>query len=96
MQIIIDLTLAEEKAISSAMPNTLEWADYTIKNRCRIAIDEIVQLSVTKCLEVGLSIPNSREEIVDLAFSQGWVKTAAQRIAEEQENAQAKIAEQTV
>jgi hypothetical protein len=54
--------------------------------RCRIAIDEIVAITVQKCLETNTQIPGSKDEMVELAFAQGWVKTAAQRNAEYEAN----------
>ena len=60
------------------------WIDNAVKTRARIAIEEIVQLAVTKCMDTGTQVPATREELVALAFAQGWVKSAAQRNAEVQ------------
>ena len=76
------LTAAEDKALSYAAFSQQDWIDNAVHERCRIAIDEIVQVTVAKCLETGTQIPGSRDEMVDLAFAQGWVKTAAERQAE--------------
>jgi hypothetical protein len=83
------LTAAEDKALSYAAFSQQDWIDNAVHERCRIAIDEIVQVTVAKCLETGTQIPGSRDEMVDLAFAQGWVKTAADRQAEAEAAAQA-------
>jgi hypothetical protein len=78
----ITLSAAEDKALSYAAFSQTDWIDNAVHERCRIAIDEIVQITVQKCLEAGTQIPASKEAMVDLAFEQGWVKTAAERQAE--------------
>jgi hypothetical protein len=83
------LTAAEDKALSYAAFSQQDWIDNAVHERCRIAIDEIVQVTVAKCLETGTQIPGSRDEMVDLAFAQGWVKSAADRQAEAEAAAQA-------
>jgi len=78
----ITLSAAEDKALSYAAMSQQEWIDNAVHERCRIAIDEIVQITVAKCLETGTQIPSSKDAMVDLAFEQGWVKSAADRQAE--------------
>lgn len=89
MDYTITLTAAEDKALSYAAFSQQDWIDNAVHERCRIAIDEIVQVTVAKCLETGTQIPGSKDEMVDLAFAQGWVKTAADRQAEAEAAAQA-------
>jgi hypothetical protein len=78
----ITLTPAEDKALSFAALSQDGWIQNCVHERARVAIEEIVQIAVAKCLEDGLQIPSAKDEIVDLAFAQGWVKTAAVRQAE--------------
>lgn len=78
----IELSSAEDKALSYAALSQDDWIQNAIHERCRIAIEEIVALTVQKCLEANISIPGSKDAMVDLAFEKGWVKTAAQRQAE--------------
>ena len=89
MDYTITLSVAEDKALSYAALSQQDWIDNAVHERCRIAIDEIVQVTVAKCLETGTQIPGSKDEMVDLAFAQGWVKTAADRQAEAEAAAQA-------
>ena len=79
MKYTIDYTETEDKAMQYAAASVDDWIQNASHERARIAIDEIVQIAVAKFLEAGQSIPGSREEIVTAAFTNGWVKTAAQR-----------------
>lgn len=81
-QYIINLSAAEDAALSVAALSQDDWIQNAVHERCRIAIDEIVQVCVAKCLETNIQIPGSKDEMVTLAFTNGWVKTAAQRQAE--------------
>jgi hypothetical protein len=80
----ITLSAAEDAALSYAATSQDEWIQNAVHNRCRIAIEEIVAITVQKCLETNTAIPGSKDAMVDLAFTQGWVKTAAQRNAEDE------------
>ena len=75
----INYTETENKAMEYAAADVNDWIQNAAHERARIAIDEIVQLAVQKFLESGQSIPGSKDEIVAAAFTNGWVKTAAQR-----------------
>ena len=86
----ITLTEAENKALSYAALSQDEWIQNAIHERCRVAIEEIVALTVQKCLETNIAIPGTKDAMVDLAFEQGWVKTAAQRNAEYEAEAAAR------
>jgi len=79
----ITLTDAEDKALSYAALSQQEWIENAALNRARIAMDEIVRASVDKCLETGTQIPSSKDEIVNLAFQMGWIKSLAELQAEE-------------
>lgn len=75
----ITLTGAENKALSYVARDQQDWIDNAVHERCRIAIDEIVQIVVQKCLDTGTQIPGSKDAIVELGFDLGWVTPAAQR-----------------
>lgn len=95
----ITLTPAEDAALSFVAFSQDEWIQNAVHERCRVAIEDIVQLTVAKCLETNTPIPGSKEEMVELAFSEGWIKSAADRQAEieaaAQLAAQAALAELT-
>lgn len=69
----VELTEAEEIAMQYIAADVNAWIQNAVHNRARIAMDEIVQLSVTKSLENGQPIPGSKEEIVSLASNNGWL-----------------------
>tara|TARA_B100000287_G_C20492812_1_gene725821 strand:- start:42 stop:311 length:270 start_codon:yes stop_codon:yes gene_type:complete len=79
MDYTITLTDTEDKALSYASATQQDWIDNVVTNRARIAIDEIVKIYTERALDEGVQIPTTREEIVDDAFTRGWVKTAQQR-----------------
>ena len=78
----VNYTQAEELAMQYAALSVDEWIQNAAHERARIAIEEIVAITVQKCLETNIQIPGTREAIVELAFDNGWVKTAAQRQAD--------------
>jgi hypothetical protein len=73
----VTLTSTEDLALSHVAASQQDWIDNAVHNRARIAIDEIVTLAVTKYLDANISIPATREEIVQDAFDRGWVTAAA-------------------
>ena len=94
MNYTITLSAAEDAALSHVAFSQDDWIQNAVHNRCRIAIDEIVQITVQKCLETGTQIPGSKDEMVTLAFAQGWAKSAAQRQAEAEAEAAARLAQE--
>jgi hypothetical protein len=76
-QYIITLTDAEDKALSVVALSQQDWIDNAVHNRCRIAIEEIVNAEVQRKLAAGEQITGSREDIVLAAI----VETAAERSA---------------
>jgi len=80
--ITIDLTKSEYKGLEFAAFSPEEWSLNAVKNRARIANDEIVDITVKYCLDNGIQVPATREELVEYAFANGVVKTAAERRAE--------------
>jgi len=76
------LSAAEDAALSAVAFSQQDWIQNAVHERARIAIEEIVGITVQKCLETNTPIPGSKDAMVELAFTNGWVKTAAQRQAE--------------
>jgi glycine cleavage system H lipoate-binding protein len=75
MNYIVTLTDTEKSAMEYVALNPQEWVENVVKERARIAIDEIVKIAVEKFLEINESIPGSKDEIVSQAYSRGWVNT---------------------
>ena len=82
--ITITLTDTQYKGLEYAAASPQDWAENAVTERCRIANDEIVQMTVSHCLDNGIQVPTTREAIVAYAFDNGIVKTAAQRNEEAQ------------
>jgi len=78
MNYTITLSNAEDLALSYVALNQQEWINNAVHERCRIAMDEIMQFTIQKCFETNTQIPNSKDEIVVLAFNQGWLLPASQ------------------
>jgi hypothetical protein len=74
IQYTLNLTPSENTALGYVAASPQEWIDNAVHNRCRIAIDEIVALSVERCLAAGIQLPGSKDEIVLLAKNQGWLE----------------------
>ena len=78
----IELTDTQFKGLEYAALSPSDWAENAVTERARIANDEIVDITVKHCLDNGIQVPATREAIVDYAFDNDVVKTAAVRNAE--------------
>ena len=75
----VTLTTTENSALGYVSLTQQEWIENVVRERCRIAIDEIVTIAVQKCLETNTQIPSSKDDIVKLAFDMGWVLSGEER-----------------
>ena len=71
----IILTDAQDKALSVIAASQQEWIENAVHERCRLAIEEIVNAEVQRKLAAGEPITGSKEDIVVAAD----VETAAER-----------------
>jgi hypothetical protein len=71
----ITLTDAQDKALSVVAVSPQEWINNVVHERCRIAIEEIVNAEVQRKLAANEPITGSKEDIVMAAD----VETAAER-----------------
>lgn len=80
MEIKITLTEAETKALSYVAFDPQEWAENAVKERSRLAMEEIFQAEVQRMLSDPntTQIPADREAVVLAAD----IKSAAERQAE--------------
>lgn len=74
----ITLSDAEDKALKSVAFSAQEWIDNAVHERCRLAIDEIVNAEVQRKLAASEPITGSKDDIVMAAN----IKSAAERQAE--------------
>ena len=71
----ITLTDAQDKALSVVAVSPQEWINNVVHERCRIAIEEIVNAEVQRKLAANDPITGSKEDIVMAAD----IETAAER-----------------
>jgi P2-related tail formation protein len=76
---LINYTQTEDLAMQYVALSVDDWVQNAAHERARIAIEEIVSITVQKCLETNTPIPGTREAIVELAFDNEWIKTVARR-----------------
>lgn len=74
--ITITITDTEYKALEYVAVSPQDWADNAVKARAISAINDIVQLYTTRALDEGVSIPATRELIVQDAYDREWIQTA--------------------
>ena len=91
--ITIELSDTQYKGLEYAALSPEDWADNAVTERARIADDEIVDITVKHCLDNGVQVPATREDIVAYAFDNEVVKTAAVRNAEAEAAAAAMAAD---
>jgi hypothetical protein len=83
----ITLSNAEDKALKSVAVSAQEWIDNAIHERCRIAIEDIVNAEVQRKLAANEPITGSKEDIVMAAD----IESAAERQTRMEAEAQARI-----
>lgn len=60
----ITLSAAENKALHVVAMSAQDWIQNAVKERCRLAIEEIVTDEVQRKLAIGESITGSKDDIV--------------------------------
>ena len=85
----ITLSDAEDKALGVVAYSQNDWIQNAVKERCRIAIEEIVAAEVQRKLAAGESITGSKDDIVIAAN----VESAAERQARMEAEQAAQMAE---
>jgi len=78
----VTLTEAEDKALHVVAMSAQEWIDNAVHERCRLAIDEIVNAEVQRKLAAGESITGSKDDIVIAANVESAVEKQARLEAE--------------
>lgn len=80
--ITIELTDTQYKGLEYAAVSPSDWANNAVTERCRVANDEVVDITVKHCLDNNIQVPATRELIVAYAFDNNIVKTAVVRQSE--------------
>ena len=79
MNYTIELTETEKLAMEYIAYDPQIWVESAMKERARLATEDIVKLAVDKFLEANQTIPGSKEEIVAAAYNNDWIQTAKYR-----------------
>ena len=72
----VKLTDTEDKAMTYAALSTQDWVDNALKNRAKIAKDEIIAANMAHCNANGITIATGEDKQVEQAFTLKVVKTA--------------------
>jgi hypothetical protein len=78
----VTLSDAEDKALHVVALSAQQWIDNAIHERCRLAIEEIVQAEVQRKLAAGEPITGSKDDIVMTAQVESAVERNARLEAE--------------
>lgn len=80
MEYTITLTAAEQKALAYVAVSPADWIENAVKERCRLAMEEIFELEVRRMVADPsiTSIPADREAVV----LSSALKSAAERQSE--------------
>lgn len=73
IEITVKLNDFEYKVFERIANSPQDWIQNATNVRIQTEIEKIVQITVTKCLEHNLSIPSSKEEIIELALTKNWI-----------------------
>ena len=82
----VTLTDTEDKAMTYCTVSTQDWVDNALKNRARIAKDEIIAANMSHCNANGITIATGEDAQVAQAFTLKVVKTAKERNEEAEKN----------
>ena len=75
----VKLTDTEDKAMSYCALSTQDWVDNALKNRARLAKEEIISLNLSYCNSKGIAVATGEAAQITQAFTLGVVKTAKER-----------------
>jgi len=75
----VTLTDTETKSLEYVAASNQDWIDNAVKNRARIAKEEIISLNTAHCNANSIAIAVGEAAQVDQAYALGVVKTAADR-----------------
>ena len=77
VDITVSLTDTENKSLEYAAESVQDWADNALKNRARIAKEEIIAKLVTHCNANSIALAVGEDAQVTQAFDLGVVQRAA-------------------
>ena len=82
MDYTITLTDTETKSLEYVALSNQDWINNAVKNRARIAKEQIISLNTAHCNKNGIAIAVGEDAQVTQAYTLEVVKTAADRSKE--------------
>ena len=82
----VKLTDIEDKAMSYCTLSTQDWVDNALKNRARIAKEEIIRLNTAYCNLNEIQIATGEDAQLTQAFTLKVVKTVEETNKEAEDN----------
>jgi hypothetical protein len=73
----VNLTDTETKSLEYVAASNQDWIDNAVKNRARIAKDEIISINTAHCNKNSIAIAVGEDAQVTQAYTLGIIKTAA-------------------
>lgn len=92
MQITFTLTDTEVKALKFVTNDPQGWAENALKERARVAAEELTKGYVTDALAAGQPIPQSTDAILDAILAEGKILTVIQQQEKFESDMAARIA----
>ena len=78
----VNLTDTETKSLEYVAASNQDWIDNAVKNRARIAKDEIISINTAHCNKNSIAIAVGEDAQVTQAYTLGVIEKAADRKVE--------------
>ena len=80
MDFTVSIESWEQKALSTVMVDIQEWTEYAVKERARIAADEIISLLIKHCNENEIQLAVGKEAQIQQALDLGIANVASAEV----------------
>jgi len=77
MDFTVSIETWEQKALSTVMIDIQEWTEYAVKERARIASENIISLLIAHCNEKEIQLAVGKEAQIQQAIDLGVVQIAS-------------------
>lgn len=81
-RLIVDIEDSEFLALELAAVDPREWFKNFVNVRASQELKNLQMIVAQQCIEGGVQMPATTDEVIALGVAKGWIKTAAQRQAE--------------
>jgi hypothetical protein len=77
MDIKITLTDSEYAAMEYTCADPVEFLQNYANTRVVLAFEKISKIALEKSIELGIQLPSNRDDIIAMAYSEGWITKSA-------------------